>query len=187
VKVHREGDGVGKYRWHVELLTYSGPAGGRVLQRTGEHARMEEALGALLSDLEAEDDGREEDGAYTESIDANRMPIIEPYEPSAVDMHKGSHHDRSAEEREQCLQATYSDTGFLQEAYTPPDPSPARGVGRLGPRYVTNDYLRDQGFAEVPPLQYKPYRKPQPLSQDRYLSYRLPEKKDVGYQAYRKV
>jgi hypothetical protein len=92
-------------------------------------------------------------------------------------------------EREQALQATYSATDLLQESYTNLNPPSAtsigEGDGRFDPCYVTNDCLRHQGSAEpmlpVAPLQYTPYRKPQPLSPSRYLPYRQPQREDMQY------
>ena len=107
----------------------------------------------------------------------DQMSVIVPYEPSAVDLNAST---LSVQGREQV------DT----DSYKQPESLPATDVGCFDPHYVTNDYLRDQGFAEpVPPtspLQYKPYRTLQPLSQDRYFPYRLPEQKGEGYRAYRR-
>jgi hypothetical protein len=164
-------------------VRYGGPVGAKVLQRTGEHGRPEGALRALLKDLEEGMDDKmrsqetEDSEDYADSVDLDRIPIIEPEQgptPSTADMDAEFSHDASATptqgrcEREQALQATYSDTDLLQETYTNLDPASATSIGeregRFDPRHVTNDYLRHQGFAEpippVAPLQYTPYRKP---------------------------
>jgi hypothetical protein len=202
VKAHREGNGVGKYRYHVELMTYSGPAGGRVPQRTGEHAGLEEALGALLQGLEGEMDEKlhvckgTDSESYAESVDIDLLPVNEPDAieldtPPAYNTPKPS--ARGEWEREQDLQENYADPSCLREPYAEPEPSSTRSVvdeARFDPCYVTNDYPQDQDDEEpvqpVLPLQYKPYRKPQPLHQDRNLPYRLPEQEDVEYRPYRK-
>jgi hypothetical protein len=192
-------------------VRYGGPAGARVLQKTGEYEGPEGALRSLLSDLEEEVDEKmkfhETEGSedYADSMDLDQIPIIEPDQgptPSMADMDTVSSHDASATptqgrcEREKALQATYSDTDLVQESYTNLNPPSAtsigEGDGRFDPRYVTNDYLRDQSFAErippVAPLQYTSYRKPQPLHQDRYLPYqpRKLEQEGMEYRPYRK-
>jgi hypothetical protein len=189
-------------------VRYGGPAGARVLQRTGEHEGPEGALRALLSDLEEEVDEKmkfhENEGSedYADSMDPDQIPIIEPDQgptPSTADMDAVSSHDTSTTptqgecKREQALQATCSDTDLLQESYTNLNPPSATSIrerdGRFDPRYVTNDCLRHQGSAEpilpVAPLQYTPYRKPQPLHQDCYLPYWQPYQEDVQYRPCR--
>jgi hypothetical protein len=80
VKYHREGSGVEQYRWHVELVLHGGPAGARVLQRTGEHPGPEGALRALLKDLEEEVDEKmkfnetERFEIYADSVDLDQIP-----------------------------------------------------------------------------------------------------------------
>jgi hypothetical protein len=146
-----------------------------------------------------------EDEGCSQSVELDQISVVEPdpgFIPSEADVNTLPDYNTSttptygAWEREKALQATYSDTKLLQDAYTRPDSPAATSTGKreapFDPRYVTNDHLHDRSFAEpippVAPLQYTPYRKPQPLSPGRYLPYqpRNLEQEDVEYRPYRK-